>query len=124
MPDVLPVMPAYGYGSGADFPGETTRVYEDLSFRSYGRGSAHKIRELVFEELSQQEKDDLEAVILANKNPAAAIYVYDPDVVDAVDLSGVSATGRHSAIITDDGYRFIRDGSCSWSGQITVLFLD
>lgn len=127
MPAVFPVMPTYGYGAGVSFD-EIQRVYADLSYRRYLRASAaHKTRALSFEDLSQAEYDSIEAFFIARKQAAAAdypFYVYDPNVVNSIDLTGVSATGRHTAIFTDSEISFTREDACTYSGSLNVLFLD
>lgn len=125
---VFPVQPSYGYSSGAAFE-EIQRVYADLSYRRYLRASAaHKTRGLQFEDLSQSEKDTIEAFFIARKQDTGAdngkFYCYDPDVVNAPDLTGASSTGRHTAIFMDSEISFTRDDACSYSGSLNVLFLD
>ncbi|MCI0488919.1 MAG: hypothetical protein L0229_20195 [Blastocatellia bacterium] len=124
---VFPVMPSFGYSSSVEFR-ETLRVYDDLNHRSYLKSTAaHTHRALSFEELSKTEKDSIEAFFIARKQASGSdreFFVYDPDEVDAIDISGVSTTGRHTAIFTDTGIAFTRSGPCTWSGQVNVLFLN
>ena len=127
MPSVFPVMPSYGYGAGVSFE-EILRVYADLSYRRYLRANAaHKTRALKFDELSQSEYDSIEAFFVARKQAAAPgdqFYVYDPNVVNSIDGTGASTTGRHTAIFLDSEISFTRDDACSYSGSLNVLFLD
>lgn len=127
MPQVFPVMPCYGYGSGVSFD-EIQRVYPDLSYRRYLKStSPHKTRALKFDDLSQSEKDVIEAFFIARKQAVAPndqFYVYDPDQVSSIDLTGTSTTGRHTAIFLDSECNFTRDDACTYSGSLNVLFLD
>lgn len=107
---------------------ETLRVYDDLSYRRYLKSTAvHDVRELSFDEISQSEYEAIKAFFQARKTASGSddqFYVYDPNVVNAVDLTGTSATGRHLAIFLSDEISFTRDGPCSYSGSVTVLFLN
>jgi hypothetical protein len=125
---VFPVQPSYGYSSGVSFD-EVMRVYADLSYRRYLKSSAaHKTRALQFEDLSQSEKDSIEAFFIARKQEtganSGAFYCYDPDQVNQPDPTGTSTTGRHTAIFLDSEIDFTRDDACSYSGSVNVLFLD
>jgi hypothetical protein len=127
MPSVFPVQPSLGYGTGASFE-EIQRVYADLSYRRYLKSSAaHKMRALSFDELSQSEYESIEAFFIARKQATgsgAEFYVYDPNQVNSIDLSGSSTTGRHTAIFLDSEINFTREDQCSYSGRLNVLFLD
>ena len=124
---VFPVMPTYGYGTNAGFE-EIQRVYADLSYRRYLKSTAvHKVRALQFEELSQSEYDSIEAFFIAQKqasSPNDQFTIYDPNVVNSIDPTGASATGKHTAIFLDSEINFTRDDACSYSGSLNVLFLN
>jgi hypothetical protein len=124
---VFPVMPSFGYSSGVSYD-ETQRVYADLSYRRYLKSTAaHKVRQLQFEELSQSEKDSIEAFFIARKqasSPGDQFFIYDPDLVNSIDSGGSSLTGRHTAIFLDSEINFTREDACSYSGSLNVLFLD
>jgi hypothetical protein len=124
---VLPIQPSYGYSTGLEAK-EVLEIYPDLQYRRYQQSSAiHETKALVFDELSQAEYDSLKAFFKARKQATGIgdqFFVYDPDVVNAPDLTGASATGRHNAIFLDSKVEFVRDGPCSYSGTLTVLFLD
>lgn len=124
---VFPVMTKLGYGTGLGYK-ENLRVYDNLSYRAYRRSNAaHKRRELNFERISSTDFAAIEAFFAARKVAASAdypFYFYDPNTVNAIDLTGVSATGRHTAIFLDSEMNFTRDGRCRYSGSLAVLFLD
>jgi hypothetical protein len=124
---VFPVMATWGYASEVSFD-EIQRVYADLTYRRYLKSTAaHKTRALQLDDISQTEYDTLEAFFIARKqasSPNDQFIIYDPNVVNSIDLTGASSTGRHSAIFLDKGISFTRDGPCSYSGSINVLFLD
>jgi hypothetical protein len=124
---VLPIQPSLGYGIGVSFD-EVQRIYPDLSYRRYLKSSAvHKTRSLNFDELTQTEYDSIEAFFIARKqatSPGDQFFVYDPNVVNSVDPTGGSSTGRHTAIFLDSGINFTREDQCSYSGTLNVLFLD
>lgn len=125
---VLPVQPSYGSGSSVEFD-ELMRMYADLSYRRYLKSTAaHEMRSLTFDELSQTEYNSLKSFFIARKQATTGgddkFVVYDSDVVNAPDTSGTSLTGKHTAIFLDSKIEFTRDGPCSWSGSLNVLFLD
>ena len=107
---------------------ETLEIYPDGTYRRYlGAGVAQKQRTLHFEELSQTDYNTIEAFFIAQKMAVGTndqFYVYDPNAVNAPDLSGVSTTGRHTAIFIDNQIDFTRDAPCEYSGDINVLFLN
>lgn len=124
---VFPVMASIGYSARTEFK-EILRVYPSLTYRRYKKSnSAHKARLLSFENISQANYDLIEAFFIARKQQAGSdqeFYVYDPNTVSAIDPSGVSATGRHTAIFMEDAIEFTRSGRCRYSGEVAVLFLN
>jgi hypothetical protein len=82
---------------------------------------------LRFEELSQTDCDAIDAFFRTRKSASGngdQFFIYDPNAVSSIDLSGASATGRHTAIFLDSRIGFVRDGPNSYSGELSVLFLD
>lgn len=124
---VFPVMCSLGYGTGVSFD-EILRIGPDLSYRRYSKSSVpRKTRALKFDELSQSEYDSIEAFFIARKQATGTgseFIVYDPNVVNSIDPTGASPTGRHTAIFLDSEINFTRDDQCSYSGSLNVLFLD
>lgn len=127
MPAVFPVQARIGYGGAVEYR-EHQRVYDDLSYRVNRRSTAaHEKRSLSLTNISQAQFDAVKAFFKARKSAAAsdyAFYVYDPDAVSSIDLTGSSATGRHTAIFTDPEMQYTRVGRCRYSLTLNVLFLD
>lgn len=127
MPSVFPVMPSLGYSTGVEYK-EALQVYDDLSYRRYLRSvTAHETRQLEFRGISQTDFDAIKSFFKARKAALTSdhpFYVYDADVVSAIDPTGVSATGRHTAIFLDAAMNFTREGRCRYSGSLAVLFLN
>jgi hypothetical protein len=128
MPQVFPVQPSYGSASITGFA-ENLSINDDLSYRAYMRSNAvHEGRNLTFDELSKAEYDSIKDFFIARKQAFGTadyqFYVYDPDEVNEPDLTGASTTGRHTAIFMVSEISFTRDGPCSYSGSLSVLFLD
>ena len=126
---VFPVQATWGYASGVGFD-EIQRIYANLDYRRYLKSTAaHKMRALQLDDISQAQYDLIEAFFIARKqasSPNDRFIVYDPNVVneDGIDLTGASPTGKHTAIFLDKEISFTRDGPCSYSGSMNLLFLD
>ncbi len=120
-------MTSVGYGSGVEFK-EILRVYPNRTYRRYLKNNAaHETRKLVFESLSQSKYDSIISFFIARKQQTGSdqeFYLYDPDEVSAIDPTGVSTTGRHTAIFLDSVIEFTRSGRCSYSGEINILLLN
>ena len=120
-------MPVYGYQAGGRV-GEIIESYDDGVVRRH-RWSTFVTKELTlrFEKLTKTERDALEAFWIARKSGSLSdhtFYLYNPEEVSAIDLTGVSATGRHSAYFTEPEYSFTREGRCRWSIDLRVKLLD
>lgn len=60
----------------------------------------------------------------ANNTGDLEFFLYNPETVDAVDLSGVSTTGRHTARFADDELRVTRSTKGAWNLSINFKLLN
>jgi hypothetical protein len=124
---VFPYIGSYGYSGETDAPG-VLRVYPDLGFRFYKRATVDKdMVTLVFKRYNQTKFDAIRAFFKANR--FNSFTVYDPSSgVTAVDPTGASAPGRHTAIFAaDDGsppkLTWSSIGRCVYDIEVSFIFL-
>jgi hypothetical protein len=124
---VFPYLGNYGHGYDDHAQG-VLRVYPDLSYRFYKKSNGLRTEmPLVFSRYDQTRVNAIRAFFSTNK--FAPFFVYDPGVVSAVDGSGASSTGRHTAIFAaDDGSAPVLSvrnlGRCIYDVEIRFIFLD
>jgi hypothetical protein len=117
MPALFPVAAAsYGSASTTGLQDEILEVYADLTYRRYAKSTViHETRALHYDELSQAEYDSIKAFFKARKQAASSDYAFN--IIDPDDGT------THLCIFLDSEISFTRDGPCSYSGDINVLFL-
>jgi len=125
--NVFPYIGSYGY-SGESSGFGTLRIYPDLGFRFYKRSNSYNDTEtLVFKSYNQTKFDTIRNFFKANL--WNSFYVYSPGAgVFAVDPTGVSTTGRRTAIFYSDSgaapkLTWSSSGRCIYDIQVTVQYL-
>jgi len=125
--NVFPYIGSYGY-SGESSGFGFLRVYPDLGFRFYKRSNSDDDREtLIFKSYTQAKLDTIRTFFKANR--FNNFYVYSPGSgALVVDPTGVSTTGRRTAIFYADSgaapkMTWSSVGRCFYDIQITVQYL-
>jgi len=124
---VFPYLGNYGHGYDDKAQG-VLRTYPDLSYRFYKKSNSIRTEmPLVFSRYDQTRVNAIRAFFATNA--FLSFFVYDPAVVSAVDPTGASATGRHTAIFqADDGAApelSVKNlGRCIYDVEIRFILLD
>ena len=125
--NVFPYLGSYGY-SGESSGFGILRVYPDLGFRFYKRSNSDNDKEtLVFKSYTQAKFDTIRTFFKANR--WNSFYVYSPGLgALVVDPTGVSTTGRRTAIFYSDSgaapkLQWSSSGRCIYDIQVTVQYL-
>lgn len=133
MPNTWPALSSYGFSGSDQGSGAIFEIYPNNAIRIYQKSSTAPNRNtftIVHKRCSQSKLATLRTFYAANKY--LKVYVYDPSVgitTATFDPTGVSTTGRHTAIFASpDG----SEGSLSWTNvgrciydvEVTVCLLD
>lgn len=126
MPSVYPVMTSIGYQAGDEYTA-LLRRYADGSYRRWMNGTFDwAMRTLQHKDIKQANRDLIRAFFKARWSSSNdfEFYLYDPEEVSAIDLTGVITTGRHTAIFIEPKLEFTRSGKCRWSCEVPIALLN
>jgi hypothetical protein len=121
---VVPVMPYFG--TTQKFTANSfIRVLRSGNIREYVEGVVVERWTMKFSNISYAEKTALQTFWLGVKNATTTagrkFYFYDPDVVDAVDGTGASTTGRRTGFLESQELQFERAGRCNYNTSMDIL---
>jgi len=121
MPAVFPYLGSYGSSDNTDYR-SILREYDDGSEREY-RKSTFKFRTITLKlaQLTKTKRDAIESFF--NTNRFLDIYLYVWPEASAVDGSGTSTTGRHTARIRS-ALNFSNESSCRYSTSLVFKLKD
>lgn len=126
----MAVFPEIGnYGHGYEDEGQGfVKVYPDMGWRYYAESNiTMTVMPLVISRIVQTRMQAIRSFF--NTNKFNQFFVYDPAIVTSVDLSGGSATGRHTALFfVENGGKpkiTVRNlGRCIYDVEVKFLLLD
>jgi len=116
---VFPTLGFFGR-TKAEGPSRFIRIFEDGGYRTVLRSAeVSGIVEVPIQNVDATERDTLHAFYLAHAAAgtiaAHEFYIYDDWYVDEPDLTGVSTTGRRTAIFLEEKPVWATSGPCLYS---------